>query len=198
MTPRRQGMIAGQRVLAAAASVFSSLIREDRGVERGLTVRRALPFLVVVAVLMTAFLALGCDKESPPATTATAASPTTEGGSAASGLQFDGVYQLKSTLDSGGDYSTYLRFFPDGRVLSVSAMGTPEDAYEWSNGDARGFSTGTYEVTNGRLTFSVTSDAGTVDYEGTVEDGAVALESYSHINENRAQETFHFVQVPAE
>jgi hypothetical protein len=103
-------------------------------------------------------------------------------------VRYDGLYQ------SPKEYSTYwryLRFYEDGTVLKVSAMGTPST--RWFNKQHKLVSKGTYSIHGDRIKFSATSPYGTVDYEGTIlETGEIKLNTHSRINGHRDTLTFRF------
>lgn len=104
-------------------------------------------------------------------------------------LEFDGIYQSKESF-------TKLRFYKDGTVIGVSTIGDPLKIFKWFNREAKSVSRGIYEFKNGRLTFSLTSDEGIIDYEGEIKDEKLILDSYSHINERRFKKRkYSFIQI---
>lgn len=63
-------------------------------------------------------------------------------------LRFDGLYCHKTGDESGG----YLRFYPDGRCISVSVSGgTPSDVARWFRREGKGFAVGNCKVQGSRL-----------------------------------------------
>ena len=102
-------------------------------------------------------------------------------------LQFNGVYRKEDQ-----EYSYYLRFFPDGKVVGVSSTGSPSEVIRWLNHDYD--NNGTYVIRRSKISFTITSSSGRVDYSGTMKDGDLILSLHSHINGNsstNARYSFH-------
>lgn len=102
-----------------------------------------------------------------------------------SGVRFDGIYQWPNE-----PWIYCLRFKADGTVESICLQGTSVSAEDVASKlDARLAKTqvhGPFAVEGDRLTFSVTSANGTIDYGGKVtSQGELVLDSHSHINGNR-------------
>lgn len=109
-------------------------------------------------------------------------------------VRFDGIYQ--SDLQDG--YWVYLRFYVNGTVLTTSSPDRPALLILWFREDSIGtfeLSHGRYEIRGNFVTFSCTSESGTVDYEGTVDGELLNLSWYSHINDHRGSNTYHFVEL---
>jgi peptidyl-prolyl cis-trans isomerase B (cyclophilin B) len=107
-------------------------------------------------------------------------------------IRFDGLYRCRRT-----DYSAYLRFYPDGVVISVSSTGEPEQVAKWFTESGRKsarYSRGTYAIRGPSLVFSTTSSSGTVDFTGTIRPDALFLRLFSHIN--YTHHTYHYTFVP--
>jgi hypothetical protein len=83
-----------------------------------------------------------------------------------------------------------LRFSDPGRVGSVSLSADADiesigSSFEWES-DVVDY--GQYELRDGRITFSITSTHGTVDYAGHTNDAKrLVLNLHSHINGYRAE-----------
>jgi hypothetical protein len=111
-------------------------------------------------------------------------------------VRFDGVYQLIS-----GPNTYCLRFKANGTVESTTLRGTSLSADTVvSSLDARlpeAKDEGHFSLSGGRLKFSCTSPYGTVDYEGRIGTSEeLVLDSYSHINGNRASgEIYRFAVI---
>lgn len=90
-------------------------------------------------------------------------------------ILLDGVYQYRYP-----DYSSYLRFFADGKVVGVSSIGTPSQVGQWLNHDYESF--GFYTIKDGTVSFRITSSSGQVRYSGRVLKNAIELNITSHIN----------------
>lgn len=114
-----------------------------------------------------------------------------------SGLRFDGVY-----LAPGDGYTSYLRFYPDGEVISVSSTGTPEEVARWFARDRE--KPAAFTVKDGRIAFEFWIDfsdrgepaeKGAIRYEGRMEDGKLALRVTSDLSGSDVKEVFGFVAV---
>lgn len=90
-------------------------------------------------------------------------------------ILFDGVYQYRYP-----DYSSYLRFFADGKVVEVGSTGTPSQVGQWLNHDYESF--GFYTIKDGTVSFRITSSSGQVSYSGRVLKDAIEINMTSHIN----------------
>ncbi len=105
-----------------------------------------------------------------------------------SSLRYDGVYRspAPTTEDDQKNltYWKYLRFYPDGEVIATSSTGSPDDLRKWFSKDKKDnyYSSGSYSLKGDHVSFSATSNEGTVDYSGTLEGNRLKLETYSHIN----------------
>lgn len=106
------------------------------------------------------------------------------------GLRYDGLYYAENS-----PCGSYLRFYADGTVLQASTSGRPEQIARWFSKTHTEVPRGTYTVRGGSIGFSTVSSEGTVAYEGQVSGGAIDLNTHSHINGHKAQETYSFVQV---
>ena len=109
-------------------------------------------------------------------------------------LQFDGVYQSGRT-DS---YYGYLRFYPDGTVATVSTGGQPNEIREWFDKGHAGTSTGKVILKGKRISFSATSNTGTVDYDGKLVGNQIRLRYCSLINGHCGSEVYEFLGWDAE
>jgi hypothetical protein len=105
-------------------------------------------------------------------------------------LRYDGIYQAEED-----DYYLYLRFFDDGTVLSASSNGQPEEVIGWFQKGHPFVSAGAYAVDGRDITFSAANPNGVVDYDGQLEEGALALRSYSHINGFQSERRYQFVEL---
>ena len=105
-------------------------------------------------------------------------------------LRYDGIYQAKEE-----DYFLYLRFYADGTVLTVSSGSHPDQVFSLISKDQAEVSTGNYTLEGDTLSFSATSEEGTVDYHGQLDGERLVVQSYSHINESHSDEEYTFVPV---
>lgn len=90
-------------------------------------------------------------------------------------LLFNGVYQYK---DEG--YSSYLRFFSDGKVVGTSSTGNPVQVSRWLNHDFD--NNGFYTVNDNIINFTLTCSNGRVSYSGRLLREAIDIDTTSHIN----------------
>ena len=136
-----------------------------------MTPRGVLPYILAVALLL-AFAA--------PAVAAPVSSA----------LRYDGLYCAPP--DSGA--REYLRFYPDGVVVTVASTGTPRQVsrwlrknYSWLGG------TGTYTLRSDRLRMRTEAHGGVVvKYSGRARRDVMTLATQSN-NGYRAMVTFRFL-----
>ncbi len=133
----------------------------------------------------------------------------------------DGVYRTveSKTLEIEGEesrpYWNYLRFYPDGLVISTSTTGTPRQIAPWFVQEVvtqTYIPTGNYRVDGPTFSFTTQARAENVDSDGneyetrveytvTIEDEAANLlrvETYSHINGHRGAEVYRFAGLEEE
>jgi hypothetical protein len=85
-------------------------------------------------------------------------------------------------------YSMYLRFYADGAVIGVSSTGTPAQIRPWFRAPYN--DNGRYLVRGPRISFSLTSPAGRVDYDGVIDGSRLQLLSCSRINGRRSTDFY--------
>jgi hypothetical protein len=112
-----------------------------------------------------------------------------------------GLYQSErvEALAKGKSLSAYryLRLSCDGRVLELSlgGEGTKSEIATVNKAFDKGVGgSGTYQIQETAMKFSIQSPSGTVDYQGQMEGTALNLDSHSQINGHRGHDTFHLVQ----
>lgn len=98
-------------------------------------------------------------------------------------LRFDGLY-----FADKGYYHSYMKFSADGTVVDGHGEGI------WNN-PAKVSSSGRYEIHDSKITFTLHSSQGKVDYEGTIEKHALKLQWYSHINQSRGESVYRLMTV---
>ena len=114
-------------------------------------------------------------------------------------IRLDGLYQTKADIDKEDNDTTYsyLRFYPDRKVISVTSEGTANDLKDWFNLKMDNPSIGYFKVRKRRITFSTTSNAGTVKYKGKIKHHYhLILKSKSLINGYKSREEYFFVAIP--
>lgn len=115
-------------------------------------------------------------------------------------LQFNGLYETECDSEKDDDDGTqyYLRFYPEGKVISISTEceGQASDLKEWFNLENTSVSVGNYEIRRNRIQFSTRSKAGTVEYRGRIDKyGFIKLKSKSLINGNKDKKKYRFIQI---
>lgn len=117
-------------------------------------------------------------------------------------IKIDSLYLTQCSFkdDEEGD-KQYLRFYPNGKVISISTdcEGNDVEISDWfyiQNNEIEYLSVGDYKVDGRKILFSTTSKAGTVKYRGRImKDGSLKLKSHSLINGYKDREEFRFVKI---
>lgn len=118
--------------------------------------------------------------------------------SAAVGVRFDGFYQSVIDEKALPEEKTwkYLRFYPNGKVISVTSTGNTLDLKKWFS-IKKHKEYGNWELDGNRLYFSTTTSNGTVIYDGFVIDKFyLELKIKSLINGYENTEKYYFVKIP--
>ncbi|NOT73771.1 MAG: hypothetical protein HOP08_02500 [Cyclobacteriaceae bacterium] len=113
-------------------------------------------------------------------------------------LRFDGLYQTEPEVDPETSDTTtnFIRFYPDGKVITVGSTGKAYDLKGWFNLRHDDISQGEYKITNRKIEFSSTSSYGTVTYEGEINrDQTLILNVKSMINDYHGLEKYFFIRV---
>ena len=110
-------------------------------------------------------------------------------------LKFDGLYCGHADDGSRPPVKSYLRFYPDGIVVSTVSRDTPGETAKMIRRDSTFSRQGRYTVAGDRLTFSVTNPTGSVDYSGTI-DGNRLLLSWDARNGKKGKDVYTFVALP--
>jgi len=107
-------------------------------------------------------------------------------------VRFDGLYQTET--DSVEHYRSFLRFYADSTVISVTSTGEAKDIIKWLKKPYK--DQGVYEIKNNNIRFSTTSSYGTVVYTGVINDEyKLTLKTKSLINGNESEEIFYFIKM---
>lgn len=111
-------------------------------------------------------------------------------------LRYDGLYISRLPVDYGAMLShSYLRFYPDGTVIESSIQGEPSvEVKSWFDKSDPTISSGQFNIAGNRIEFSVTSDAGIVEYSGDISRDDLQLHFVSHINGNYGDDEYGFVR----
>jgi hypothetical protein len=115
-------------------------------------------------------------------------------------IRFDGFYQTISDIDKQDNDTTYdyLRFYSDGKVISVTSEGTALDLKDWFDLKMNNPSIGSYDykIKGGKIYFSTTSKEGSVIYHGKIKrDYYLLLKFRSLITGRRGREKYYFIKV---
>ncbi len=107
----------------------------------------------------------------------------------ASELRFDGLYISAMT-----DYTFYLRFFSDGKVVSISSNETAEAAWQKLTPDYDSIA-GTYTVDGDKVDFDLISANGKVTYSGVISGEKIAFKTHSYINNKSFEREYTFQKI---
>lgn len=90
--------------------------------------------------------------------------------SASSPVRFDGIYKsdLRTNKANGDQSISYLKFYNDGTVITVSSSGTPEQISKWFEKGHEGVSDGRYTVQQNDISFTSTGNGISVEYSGKI------------------------------
>ena len=92
-------------------------------------------------------------------------------------IRFDGVY-----YQEGQDSTSYIRFYDDGTVITVSSTGTTTQIKPWFTKYHKDISTGRFNITGNNISFQSTDKCGSVDYSGKMSNDELLLDIHSNIN----------------
>ena len=113
-------------------------------------------------------------------------------------LNFDGYYVSISDSNSMSIFKYYLRFYPDGTVIGVTTAGKPANLIPWFKKENNTPSKGQYTLTESTIKFSMSSEQGEVNYQGTLTpDNKLVLLVKSLINKYEGKEEYEFMKMDA-
>ena len=115
-------------------------------------------------------------------------------------LRYDGVY-VGAPFDDDKEYCAYLRFYPQGTVITVSSVCDRRalpDIKRWFRASQAGpkrsgVSRGKVQISGEQISFSAVSREGKVAYRGGMVGDRLRLGSHSFINGNEDVEVYSFV-----
>jgi hypothetical protein len=106
-------------------------------------------------------------------------------------LRFDGYY-----ISNEEPLASYLRFYEDGSVIWIMSHEDPEEIASWFTKDSEGVGTGLYSILGAvYISFSISDNTITVDYQGKVVANGLELEGYNRRNGVQFTENYNFVQI---
>lgn len=123
-------------------------------------------------------------------------------------IRFDGLYCHIFDEDSDGLIDNrVLRFYDDGTVIAASIEQSesnggyfPHASWFDRNKDNYKDYLGYYSFNDGKITLTTISQNGTVDYQGSIDEKYMILDSHSNINghesENVQYEFYSFSEIP--
>ncbi|MFN3968879.1 hypothetical protein [Flavobacterium sp.] len=117
-------------------------------------------------------------------------------------VRFDGLYVTQCSFedDIEGD-KQYLRFYPNGKVISIptDCQGDGVEVSSWfyiDNKEIEYLNVGEYRINGNQIAFSTVSKVGIVEYKGKItKEGVLKLKYKSLINGDRGNEEFKFYQI---
>ena len=113
-------------------------------------------------------------------------------------ISYDGYYVSIPDSNSMTMFKYYLRFYPDGTVIGVTTAGKPANLIPWFKKENNTPSKGKYTLAETTIKFSMTSEQGEVNYEGTVTpDNKLVLFVKSLINKYEGKEEYGFMKIDA-
>jgi hypothetical protein len=89
----------------------------------------------------------------------------------------------------------YLKFYDDKTVKAISSDKHPNEVNRIIENDPKFISTGTYQVKNDSIFFTLTGSSTSVKYEGLIHETELHLSLVSSINENRKDFIYTFVEI---
>ena len=112
-------------------------------------------------------------------------------------LRYDGVYQTQTSL-TGQDQFLYLRFYPDGHVVAMASVWTPEKVASLISRSQPELPQGDYRLEGSKVTFTTKGPRGEVDYEGMINENSILFHIHSRVTDFSGNQQFVFraVQFP--
>jgi len=112
-------------------------------------------------------------------------------------LRYDGLYF--DPYDDGTAGGTYLRFYPDGVVVSVHSIGAPQKVALWLTREHPNAAKGAYKIQGSKIAFSTTvvfrgkADPPD-DFKGSIEDNGATLVLYGQ--DPKRSRKYRFIELP--
>lgn len=112
-------------------------------------------------------------------------------------LQYDGLYRAPGPAVEDMPSWYYLRFYPDGAVISATSPGSPQQVARWFNRRYPNVAYGQVANDEGRLSFTLVSQQGMVDYHGGLRGNKLHFDTYNHSDGKRGSVDYDFMPVAA-
>jgi len=109
-------------------------------------------------------------------------------------VQYNGVYKSTISVSSEKESWDYLRFYPDGTVITISSAGQPGDLKKWFSKEHKGVAWGKFALRDAQVSFSAGSTQGKVNYTGAIEGNQIRFQIYSQINNFRGNKVYEFIK----
>ena len=103
-------------------------------------------------------------------------------------VRYDGIYQCVFPT-----CSSYLRFFPDGRVVATDSTAGPMEISRQLNHEFQ--NRGLYQVKGSSIEFEIRSTGGAVNYIGNIVNGKLAVTAYSKTDYSVSNSEFTFIPI---
>jgi hypothetical protein len=112
-------------------------------------------------------------------------------------LRYDGVYQTETSL-TGQDQFLYLRFYPDGHVVAMASVWTPEKVASFISRSQPELPQGDCRLERSKILFTTKAQRGEVDYEGMINEKGILFHIHSRVTDFSGNQQFVFraVQFP--
>jgi len=110
------------------------------------------------------------------------------------GVRYDGFYAKPA---SAARFTEFLRFYPDGTVVTTTTSGSAGQITSWFHKDHPDRSKGSYDIDGDRIAFATTASYGTIEYAGTIRDDGTELHLHTHsrINGHQSDGVWRFIPV---
>jgi hypothetical protein len=103
-------------------------------------------------------------------------------------LRYDGVYQTQ-TSSTG---FLYLRFYPDGHVVAMASVWTPEKVASFISPSQPELPQGDYRLEGSKIMFTTKGPRGEVDYEGMINENGILFHIHSRVTDFAGDQQFVF------
>lgn len=106
-------------------------------------------------------------------------------------IRYDGVYFMNST----GNKHRGLRFFSNGMAVASSYRGNPQDSLSAFSLTNPHLPKGKYNISGNTISITMKTRVGTVEYEGTVNEGKLKLDWHNKHKNKKGDYDYEFIQI---